>query len=701
MKVALSNIKTTQLRRDHGDIADLKASIADVGIINPLTVDNEYNLLAGRRRFQAVSELGWTEVECHVLPVNGDQLKAFRISIDENLKRKNLSDPEVATAIKEYDDLKRKLEGEAKGGTRTDLGHNVTEVKGWSLQKTAKDLRISKPAVVKAIKIATAIEEYPDLAALQKGRLILRKAEDLDRRAELEQNPRIVGKRTDILPLEALWPSVKSLLLGQADRAVRLGLRDLRRGCIGYENHRVDKWVQEVSVCPEAVAALAKMEKAVEAVESLIKTAADQLKCVAQSMPTDPIPWPPSQDRQELILINARQKNLAGYCAELGCWERAEEDGLCWVRGDQDDHVRNLHYCQRAVSRIAIINSSYIGTKAGRRIYNPGVDKIAQYHRLRGDEVYAGPWVPMMLRGVDKVYFSVIFTWDLPDMIRQVCMVRAGGKEVEIGGPAATFMHKYIHTQTGIEPHRGLDERFEHIPPLSWLKDYRPKLTGGDYKMTFTQRGCPHRCAFCGVKKVEPDLLEYDDFPLAPMIGDNNILATSWKHQELVVNKYADFRGEIDINSGFDVRFFTEEHFKLYSRLRLKYWRFAFDSLAVEDDVLRVAAIMRSNGLDRHHVTVYALIGFPGQTVEECLYRLRTIIELGLNPYPMRFWPLNSLNRKYVVPGWSENLLQRMVAYFQTPYLWKSVTWENYRPARRPEQTEIRQTEYSQPPACV
>ena len=325
------------------------------------------------------------------------------------------------------------------------------------------------------------------------------------------------------------------------------------------------------------------------------------------------------------------------------------------------------------MSKVAAINASYYGMKKGDVIYNLGVDKIANYHRRRGDEVYTGPWAPMMLgdsfttQEADKFYFSVIFTWDVPALIEQVNLVRSWGKEIEIGGPAATFMPTYIHRMTGIVPHRGLDDRFERMP--------------GDYQLTFSSRGCPHHCPFCGVKKVEPVALEYDDFSLAPMIGDNNILATSGEHQELVVNKLVNYGREIDINSGFDVRFFQEKHQKLYSRLRLAYWRFAFDTMEVEADVRRVAAMMRANGLDRHQVTFYCLIGFPGQTPKECLYRLNTIIELGLNPYPMRFTPLNSLRRNYVATRWTEQLLQRMTAYYQTPYLWMSDTWENFRPS--------------------
>lgn len=340
---------------------------------------------------------------------------------------------------------------------------------------------------------------------------------------------------------------------------------------------------------------------------------------------------------------------------------------------------------------VAVINCSW-------PTYNLGVEKIANYYHARGDEVYAGGWgamtvgkgtrEPASLEGwvrggikttdqgiqteeMDKFYFSAIFTWDIPELVLAVNMVRHWGREVEIGGPAATFMWKYVKAKTGITPHLGIDQRFEYVD--------------GQYELTFTSRGCPHNCRFCGVSRVEPLFMVLDSFSPAPMVGDNNILATPMSHQKRVVKRLATLGEEIDFNSGFDVRFFKEEHYRLYSQLRLECWRFAFDTMQVEKDVRRVTRIMTRHGLDRHQVTFYCLIGFPGTTPEECLYRLNIIIKLGHNPYPMRFWPLNSLNRKYVAPGWNEDLLQRMSAYYQTPYLWMADSWENFKPGKKLE----------------
>ena len=161
MKIKLSKIKGTQSKRNEGNIGELATSIKDVGLICPLAINQNYELLAGRRRFRAISQLGWEEVECNILD-SKDKLFDFKVAIEENLKRKNLTDVEVAIAIKEYDELKRKIEGSAKRGQRTDLtSSKFDEV--WTRDKTAKDLGISTGAVSTAIQIANAIEENPKL----------------------------------------------------------------------------------------------------------------------------------------------------------------------------------------------------------------------------------------------------------------------------------------------------------------------------------------------------------------------------------------------------------------------------------------------------------------------------------------------------------------------------------------------------------
>lgn len=204
MKKPVSEILDFQPRRDHGDITSLKQSIQEIGLINPLTIDEQGRLLAGRRRFQAVAELGWEEVPVYVLTTDGDPLRNLKAEIDENLQRLNYSDPELAVKIAEYDRRMREREGERKaGGDRKSIGHGVTDDPGWSFQRTADALGISKPAVVKAIQIAEAIEERPELAKL-KGEQIIRtlkleaQKEAIDR---LEQPPGVY----DVIVVDPPW----------------------------------------------------------------------------------------------------------------------------------------------------------------------------------------------------------------------------------------------------------------------------------------------------------------------------------------------------------------------------------------------------------------------------------------------------------------------------------------------------------------
>jgi ParB family chromosome partitioning protein len=65
---AIADIKIGQRhRKDLGDIAGLAASIAAIGLLNPITVDQDGRLLAGARRLAACKLLGMEKVEVRVM----------------------------------------------------------------------------------------------------------------------------------------------------------------------------------------------------------------------------------------------------------------------------------------------------------------------------------------------------------------------------------------------------------------------------------------------------------------------------------------------------------------------------------------------------------------------------------------------------------------------------------------------------------
>ena len=73
MQVSIKRIQIREGRRnlDMGHVKELADSIRELGLLNPLTIDKENFLIAGLHRLEAVKTLGWTDVECTVSSLEG------------------------------------------------------------------------------------------------------------------------------------------------------------------------------------------------------------------------------------------------------------------------------------------------------------------------------------------------------------------------------------------------------------------------------------------------------------------------------------------------------------------------------------------------------------------------------------------------------------------------------------------------------
>lgn len=81
-----------------GDLSDLKHSIAEKGVLEPILVrpreDGRYTIISGERRFRAALEAGLAEIPCIELDVADNEV--LEIALVENLQRKDLNPFEQA-----------------------------------------------------------------------------------------------------------------------------------------------------------------------------------------------------------------------------------------------------------------------------------------------------------------------------------------------------------------------------------------------------------------------------------------------------------------------------------------------------------------------------------------------------------------------------------------------------------------------------
>src|SRR5439155_3832901 len=78
---------------------------------------------------------------------------------------------------------------------------------------------------------------------------------------------------------------------------------------------------------------------------------------------------------------------------------------------------------------------------------------------------------------------------------------------------------------------------------------------------TVASRGCPVGCWFCIVPKMEGRVFTLlPDFPVRPILCDNNLSALPAEYQDHIVARYkATGVPLLDANSGFEPKTFTDE----------------------------------------------------------------------------------------------------------------------------------------------
>lgn len=154
-------VREDRARSDFGDIEELKASINQKGVIQPISVaklpDGTFKLLAGERRLRCVRLLGHKEIPVLIRETE-DELDEKEVELFENLHRKDFEYKELVRIKYEIHQLMIAKHGSRFGASKTG---------GWTAADSAKLLHESPQNFGRDLKLAQAIESMPELAQMK------------------------------------------------------------------------------------------------------------------------------------------------------------------------------------------------------------------------------------------------------------------------------------------------------------------------------------------------------------------------------------------------------------------------------------------------------------------------------------------------------------------------------------------------------
>ena len=266
---------------------------------------------------------------------------------------------------------------------------------------------------------------------------------------------------------------------------------------------------------------------------------------------------------------------------------------------------------------------------------NLALMKISAWHKKRGDTVeWAFP-----LAKYDIVYQSKVFDDTYSPDIEWI--------------PQA---EKIVKGGTGYGLDNKLPDEIEHIYP-----DYSlyPNLTDNT-AYGYLTRGCPRHCDFCivgdkeGLRSIRvADLSEFWNGQRYIKLLDPNMLACR-EHMDLL-RQLIDSGAYVDFTQGLDIRLTNEENITAINHLKLKEIHFAWDNprdnLESKFEFYTRYAKHKPHG---KYGTVYILTNH-GTTMQENLYRVYFLRDLGFDPYIMIYDKPNAPREIRDLQRWCNN----------------------------------------------
>lgn len=139
-KVPVEAIKVSEerQRKEFKKIDELAASIKRNGLLHPIIIDRENNLVAGERRLRAHKTLGLKEIQVHYLD-ELDEFEGRAIELEENIKRVDLTWKESCLAAAEYHKIRRDADP------------------SWTQEKTADAIGLSRQHVTRLLQVAEGL----------------------------------------------------------------------------------------------------------------------------------------------------------------------------------------------------------------------------------------------------------------------------------------------------------------------------------------------------------------------------------------------------------------------------------------------------------------------------------------------------------------------------------------------------------------